>query len=150
MAGGSTLVSKLFSELSASELYEIIKARFQVFVLEQKIMYQDLDDVDYRSLHVYYERDGKVSAYLRAFESDTEPGTVQIGRMLTVDRGAGLGLGLLRDGLLEIRKRFYPQKVTLDAQSQTVGFYEKVGFTVSSEEFIEAGIPHIKMTLELE
>ena len=52
-------------------------------------MYQDLDDKDYESLHVFYEEDGNVTAYLRAFSKDEE--TVQIGRVLTLKHGTGLG-----------------------------------------------------------
>ena len=61
------LVSKYFEELTTVELYELLKVRSEIFVVEQNCVYQDLDNKDYQSLHVFYEEDGKVFAYLRAF-----------------------------------------------------------------------------------
>ncbi len=57
-----SFVSKYFDELSTRELYEILKVRAEILVVEQKCVYQDLDDKDYNSLHVFYEDDGKVRA----------------------------------------------------------------------------------------
>lgn len=69
------LESKLFDELSTRELYEILRARTAVFVVEQKCPYQDVDGIDCRSLHVFYAReDGRVEAYLRAFWKEDAPG----------------------------------------------------------------------------
>ena len=61
------LVTKFFDELTTAELYELLKARAKIFVVEQNCVYQDLDDKDYDSLHIFYEQSGKVLAYLRAF-----------------------------------------------------------------------------------
>ena len=83
------LVSKFFDELTTAELYEILKARAEIFVVEQNCVYQDLDGKDYNSLHVFYEEEEKVLAYLRAFRKDAD--TVQLGRVLTVQHGTGLG-----------------------------------------------------------
>jgi len=80
------LVSKYFTDLTTRELYEILKARSAVFVLEQNCVYQDIDGVDPESLHVFFEDDGRITAYLRAFVK--EPSVVQMGRVLTVRRGA--------------------------------------------------------------
>ena len=89
------LVTKYFNELTTTELYEILKARSEIFVVEQNCVYQDLDDIDYRSLHMFYESKGKVIAYLRAFEKDSASGTVPMGRVLTTTHGIGLGGKLL-------------------------------------------------------
>ena len=80
--------AKFFHELTTKELYEILKARTEIFVLEQNCVYQDMDDKDYGSLHVFYEEDGKVIAYLRAFSK--EAGIIQMGRVLTLQHGKGL------------------------------------------------------------
>lgn len=136
-------VSKTFDELTTRELYEILKARAAVFVVEQSIVYQDMDDLDYDSLHVFSEEAGKVTAYLRAFR--TEPGVVRMGRVLTIQHGKGLGRALLEYALKEIRRSFSPELITIDSQCHAIGFYEKAGFKVCSEEFMEAGIPHVKM-----
>ena len=89
--------SKYFEELSTNELYEILRARAEIFVVEQNCVYQDLDGIDYESLHVFAEEGGKVTAYLRAFYKDED--TVQMGRVLTLRHGEGLGGKLLREGI---------------------------------------------------
>ena len=141
-------VAKTFNELTTKEIYEILKARAAVFVVEQNIVYQDMDDKDYDSLHVYCEEDGKVTAYLRAFE--TEPGVVRMGRVLTLQHGQGLGGKLLEYGLDEIRKRYSPKTIVIDSQCHAIGFYEKVGFEVCSDEFLEEGVMHVKMELKMQ
>lgn len=81
--------TKKFDELTTTELYEILKARAAVFVVEQNCVYQDLDDLDYKSLHVFCEDGKTVTAYLRAFYKEDD--VVQMGRVLTLKHGTGLG-----------------------------------------------------------
>ncbi len=138
--------AKYFNELTTSELYEILKARAMVFVIEQKILYLDMDDIDYRSLHVFYTNGKEVTSYLRAYEK--EPGVIQLGRVLTVVHGTGLGSKLLKAGIYEVRERYNPKKIYIEAQSYATGYYELEGFKVTSDEFMEDGIPHVKMELE--
>ena len=137
--------SKNFDELSTNELYEILRARAEIFVVEQNCVYQDLDGIDYESLHVFAEEGGKVTAYLRAFYKDED--TVQMGRVLTLRHGEGLGGKLLREGIAQIRARMHPAKICIDAQCYATGFYEREGFRICSEEFLEDGIPHVRMVL---
>jgi ElaA protein len=137
--------SKYFDELSTNELYEILRARAEIFVVEQNCVYQDLDGIDYESLHVFAEEGGKVTAYLRAFYKDED--TVQMGRVLTLRHGEGLGGKLLREGIAQIRARMHPAKICIDAQCYATGFYEREGFRICSEEFLEDGIPHVRMVL---
>jgi len=141
------LVIKRFNELTITELYEILKARAEVFVVEQNCVYQDLDDIDYNSLHIFQEEEGKVKAYLRAFIKDANAGTVQIGRVLTTVRGIGLGLDILKNGIEAVKNEFHADKIYIEAQTYAIGFYEKVRFKVVSDEFLEDGIPHVKMEL---
>ena len=140
-------VSKCFDDLTTGELYEILKARSAVFVVEQNCVYQDIDGMDPASLHVFFEDEGRIAAYLRVFVK--EPGVVSMERVLTVELGIGLGRKLLRAGIVEIRERFHPAKIYIEAQSYAVGFYAREGFRVTSEEFLEDGIPHVKMELDL-
>ena len=137
--------SKYFDELSTKELYEILRARAEIFVVEQNCVYQDLDGIDYESLHVFAEEGGKVTAYLRAFYKDED--TVQMGRVLTLRHGEGLGGKLLREGIAQIRARMQPAIICIDAQCYATGFYEREGFRICSEEFLEDGIPHVQMVL---
>ena len=143
----SMFIAKTFEELTTKEIYEILKARAAVFVVEQNIVYQDMDDKDYDSLHVFCEEDGRVTAYLRAFKVEAD--VVRVGRVLTLQHGQGLGGKLLNYGLEEIRRKFLPKVITIDSQCHAIGFYEKAGFRVCSEEFLEEGIMHVKMELEV-
>lgn len=140
--------SKLFDELNTKELYEILRARSEIFVVEQNCIYQDIDRTDYDSLHVFIEENGFIQAYLRAFIK--EPGIVQMGRVLTLKHGNGLGGKLLDAGINEIRKKFHPKLIFIEAQCYATGFYERVGFRKCSDEFLEDGIPHVQMILDLQ
>ena len=85
-----------FDALTTHELYEMMRARADVFVGEEKILYPDADGVDYDSIHVFRtDSDGRVIAYLRMFRKADEPGTIQMGRVLTREHGQGLGHKLL-------------------------------------------------------
>lgn len=140
-------ISKKFKELTTVELYEILKSRTEIFLLEQRIICQDLDDKDYESLHCFFVDGERVIAYLRAFCSGE--GVVTIGRVLTLEHKKGLGSELMRKSIEEIKKQFDCKKVIVHAQKQAVGFYEKVGFYTISREFLEEGVPHLTMEMKI-
>ena len=102
------IIAKFFNELTTVELYELLKARAQIFVVEQNCIYQDLDDKDYKSLHVFYKKGGKVLAYLRAYQKENN--VVQIGRVLTIEHGIGLGGKLLKTGIISLKKNIIPKR----------------------------------------
>ena len=135
--------SKTFDELTTTELYEIIKSRTEVFLLEQNIVCQDLDDMDYKSLHCFIEQDGRVIAYLRAFSADSE--TVKVGRVLTLSHGNGTGRELMEKSLDAIKNTFNCKNLHISSQKHAVGFYEKFGFKTCSDEYMEEGVIHIAM-----
>lgn len=141
------LIAKTFEELDTRELYEILKARSEIFLLEQGIVCQDMDDEDYNSLHCFFTEEGKVTAYLRAFYIDEQ--TVKIGRVLTLKHGNGTGRELMNRSLKVIEEKMNCKKITVNAQKQAMGFYEKLGFKVTSDEFLEERVIHVKMDLEL-
>ena len=138
-----------FEELSLSQLYEILKSRMEVFMLEQRIFCLDMDNVDYRSRHCFLEAGGRVVGYLRAFYQEDDPSVVRIGRVLTLRHGSGLGRTLMERSLADIRANMPCRCIRLDSQTHAVGFYEKFGFRVISGEFLEEGIPHVTMELVL-
>lgn len=140
-------IVKTFDELTAREVYEILQVRTAVFVVEQTCPYQEVDGVDYDAYHVYLRDDRGIRAYLRAFAKDAT--TVQLGRVMTLDRGEGLGMAVLQAGIQTVRERMGAEKIFIEAQTYTIDFYGKVGFRVTGEEFLEDGIPHVPMTLEL-
>lgn len=143
------LISKTFDELSTNELYEILKARSAIFVMEQNIHYQDMDNVDYNSLHCFFMEDNKVIAYLRAFYQGENKDMVRIGRVLTLQHGNGIGKELLKQSLEVIREKMKCKKICGNAQKHALGFYEKFGFKTVSNDFLEEGVLHVAVELEL-
>ncbi len=143
------LIAKEFTELSTVELYEILKARAEIFMMEQNIHYQDIDNVDYKSLHCFFMEENKVIAYLRAFYQENDKDIVRIGRVLTLQHGKGIGKELLEKSLVAIKDKMKCKKICMDAQKHAIGFYEKFGFEVVSKDFIEEGVVHVVMELNL-
>ena len=141
--------AKYFEELKTSQLYEILKSRMEVFMLEQRIFCLDMDDVDYRSRHCFLEDGGRVVGYLREFYQADDPDALHLGRVLTLHHGKGLGRALMEQSLADIRRTMPCRVIRLDSQTHAVGFYEKFGFSVVSDEFLEEGIPHVVMELKL-
>ncbi len=139
-------LKKHFKELSLTELYEILKTRAEIFVVEQTCPYQDLDDKDQDAVHVFcFNEAGRVAACLRVFWKDEKAGIAQIGRVVTLEHGKGLGGQLLHQGVELAINKFKAQKIYLEAQRYAIGYYAKEGFEVVSEPFLEDGIPHVKM-----
>ena len=145
------LIVKHFNELSTTELYEILKTRFEIFVTEQECIYQDLDDKDQDAIHVFcYNDAGRVAECLRVFMRDAKNGVAQIGRVVTLEHGKGIGGEILRKGVEVAKKSFNAKKIYLEAQVYAIGYYAKEGFEVVSDEFMEDGIPHVKMELQVQ
>lgn len=142
-------IIKKFEELTTKQLYEILKLRSEIFVVEQNCPYQDLDGIDYNSLHIFFEQNSKVIAYLRIFPKQGDENAIQIGRVVTMPHGSGLGKKLMEEGIKTIKSTTNATRVYLEAQTYSIGFYEKFGFKVISDEFILDGIPHVKMQLNL-
>lgn len=143
------LISKRFNELTNRELYEILKSRSEIFVMEQNIHYQDIDDIDYNSLHCFFMEDNKIIAYLRAFYQKDNKNIVRIGRVLTIKHGNGIGKCLMEQSIKTIKEKMNCKKICMNSQKHAIGFYEKFGFNVTSDEFLEAGVVHVVMELEL-
>ena len=144
-----TFIAKNFNELSTTELYEILKARAEIFILERKMCCLDLDGVDYISRHFFIENDGRVIAYLRAFYDGDNTDIVQIGRVLSIEHGVGLGAEIMTKAIEDIKKIMKCKAICLDSQKHAVGFYEKLGFKAVSGEFLEEGVVHIEMELRI-
>lgn len=142
-----TIVKK-FTELSLGELYEILKLRAEVFVVEQNCAYQDLDGVDQEAYHVYLKEEGRIVAYLRVVEKGKRLDEVSIGRVISLKRRCGVGSALMRAGLRVAKEKFGAETVKVGAQTYAIPFYEKLGFRVISGEYEEDGIPHVYMLYE--
>ena len=136
---------KGFEELTKAELYEILKVRSEIFIVEQKMNCQDMDGVDFNCLHMFLKDGENIVAYLRAFKNPEDQTAVKIGRVLSLYHGKGLGTELLKRCILEIKNHFFCEKITLHSQKSAVAFYEKLGFKITSDEFMEEGVVHQAM-----
>lgn len=137
---------KCFHELTVDELYELLRVRADVFVVEQNCVYQDLDGDDQASVHLWLTEGGKVVALCRVCPARTHMEEVSIGRVITTERGKGFGKRIMLEGINVARSHFGAERIDIEAQEYAKGFYEQVGFRQSSEPFILDGIPHIRMT----
>lgn len=139
---------KEFKELELKEFYEIVQLRLETFVVEQIRIYNDLDNVDYRSIHLFHQNEeGRVDAYARIFETGA---TIHFGRVAVAkgSRGQGLGKVMVEQILDLCEQRFPGRAIEIEAQEQVVGLYEKLGFQTVSEPFILASTPHVKMIFQ--
>lgn len=143
-------IIKSFKELSVDELYDILRLRSEIFVVEQNCVYLDIDGKDKLALHLFGEFEGKIVAYSRLFKSGITFDTASIGRVV-VDanyRDKKLGHDLMRKAITEIQYHFGESKITIGAQLYLKKFYESHGFVQTSEMYLEDGIPHIEMKKE--
>ncbi|MBQ7060606.1 MAG: GNAT family N-acetyltransferase [Clostridia bacterium] len=135
---------KSFDELTLTELHDLLRLRCEVFVFEQSCAYRDIDGLDPISKHVFIKDGGGIAAYARICpEAD---GVFKIGRVVSKTRGEGLGMRVLRAAVEECTA-LGAKEIRIEAQVYAVGFYEKAGFAVRGEAFLEDGIPHIEMRL---
>ncbi|KFC23765.1 GNAT family N-acetyltransferase [Epilithonimonas lactis] len=138
---------KTFSELTTPELYEIIKARVNVFVVEQDCPYPDLDDNDQKAIHLWAENNGEVLAYCRIFDKGIKYPETSIGRVVTTENGRGTGLGkqLIKYALEVIENRLGTSEVRISAQDYLLKFYSDFGFQDTGKKYLEDNIPHTEM-----
>ncbi len=142
------LVIKTFKELTNEELYEILKLRSLVFVVEQNCIYQDLDDRDQAAVHLFYRDEDGIQSYLPVIDKSEHNNEIAIGRVVSRKRRSGLATALLKEGIRLAQERFGADSIYVEAQVYARSLYEKIGFKQISEEFLEDGIPHIKMICE--
>ena len=142
-----TISTKRFSDLSLEELYGILRVRSEVFVTGQKCLYVDPDGKDPDSVQVFASEGERIIGCLRIYQK--EPGVLQIGRVAVIEsqRGRGIGMQMMRQAISYVRDNLKDEKIYLEAQTYAIGFYEKLGFKVISDEFLDEGIPHKGMEL---
>ncbi|MCL7762058.1 GNAT family N-acetyltransferase [Polaribacter sp. Z014] len=138
---------KSFSELNTTELYSILQLRSEVFVVEQDCVYQDVDFKDQKALHVFGLKDHKIVAYTRIFKPGDYFKNASIGRVVVAasERKYGFGHDLLKASIKAIKDDFKVDKITISAQKYLKKFYETHQFIQVGEEYLEDGIPHIRM-----
>ena len=143
------LHKKTFQELTVDELYELLRVRSEVFVVEQDCVYQDMDGDDQNSIHLWLTVAGKVVALARVCPAGTHMKEISIGRVITTVRGKGYGKQMMLYAIDAAKDHYGAKQIDIEAQEYARGFYESVGFRQSSDTFMLDGIPHIKMTLTI-
>ncbi|MBO6532590.1 MAG: GNAT family N-acetyltransferase [Muricauda sp.] len=138
---------KTFDELSIHELYQILRLRSEVFVVEQDCVYQDVDNKDQKALHIMGMKNGQVVAYTRVFKPGDYFDNVSIGRVVVRQdqRKYGLGKQIMLATMAAIDQRFPNKPIEISAQSYLLKFYTDLGFSAFGEEYLEDGIPHRRM-----
>ena len=146
MSNEPILHKKTFPELTVDELYELLRVRSEVFVVEQNCVYQDMDGDDQPSVHLWLTVEGKVVALARVCPAGTHMKEISIGRVITTERSKGYGRQIMLHAIDAAIEHFGAKLIEIEAQEYARGFYESVGFRQSSSAFMLDGIPHIKMT----
>jgi ElaA protein len=136
-----------FSGLSTDDLYELIRFREKIFVVEQKCAYLECDGYDPKAFHLLGYENGKLAAYLRAFPAGVKYPEICFGRVAVENdaRGQGAGRKLVEEGLTQIKNTWGEGPIRISAQSYLLRFYEDFGFKTEGAEYLDDGIPHRDM-----
>jgi ElaA protein len=140
-------ITKKFTELNTTELYEILQLRSEVFVVEQDCVYQDIDFKDQKALHIIGYKNKKMVAYTRVFKPGDYFDNASIGRVLVLasERKYGFGHDVMKASIKAIDYFYRVTEITISAQKYLKNFYETHQFIQVGEEYLEDGIPHIRM-----
>jgi len=145
------IITKTFSELDTEDLYQILRLRSEVFVVEQDCVYQDIDNKDQNAIHLYYKENDQIVAYTRIFKAGDYYENPCIGRVVVSkkDRGNDLGKKIMIDSMEYIKQNIKGEKIELSAQKYLDKFYKDLGFYKIGEDYLEDGIPHQRMIFDL-
>ncbi|NMH66902.1 GNAT family N-acetyltransferase [Shewanella salipaludis] len=142
-----------FDELTRDQLYELLKLRVDVFVVEQACPYPELDDKDRhpQTLHLLgVDAAGQLLAYARLLAPGLSYPQASIGRVAVAKagRGSGLALALMQQAITLTQAAWPQQGIQIGAQDYLRHFYQKLGFMPHSQVYLEDGIPHLDMLFE--
>lgn len=142
---------KHFSELTNDELYDILQLRSEIFVVEQDCVYNDLDGYDKDAIHLFLKKSGSIVAYSRLLKPGSRFSDFSVGRVVVKlsERGTGTGIRMMNEAKRYILDEWKADKIKISAQKYLRKFYEDLGFKVITEEYLEDGIPHFGMLLEV-
>jgi ElaA protein len=131
-----------FEQFSPVALYEVLRFRQAIFVVEQSSPYPDLDGLDQDAWHLLLRVEGELAGYLRLLQ-----GPLRIGRVAAAAplRRRGLGSALIGEALRFCRNHFPSQQIVLAAQLELVTFYRRFGFAATSEPYDDFGVMHVEM-----
>ncbi len=138
---------KRFDELTTRELYQILRLRNKVFVVEQNCVYLDADDKDDKAFHLFLEKDGQIIAYARIFKAGDYFKHASIGRVVVNPdfRRLKLGKTLMQKAINFTTGTLQEKNIEISAQTYLLKFYNALGFKATGEEYLEDGLPHFRM-----
>lgn len=140
------LTIKKFNELTVYELYEILKLRQEVFGIEQNCLYQDMDDIDFETYHLFNQDDNNtIVSYCRVQSLNNNYKDAKIGRVIAKRKGIGLGAKIMNEATNYCLDILKSETIEIHAQVYAIRFYEKQGFNVTSNEYLIDDIPHVTM-----
>ena len=141
-----------FEKLSGREVYEMLKLRVEVFVVEQNCAYPEIDGYDYDSIHAFCTVDEELVAYARLLPAGVKYEEPSIGRVIVrqSQRGAGVAHSLMEGSIAYIQQQWQSDKIRLQAQTHLARFYGRHGFEIISEPYDDDGIPHVDMMLPMD
>ncbi|RWY53834.1 GNAT family N-acetyltransferase [Mucilaginibacter gilvus] len=136
-----------FHQLNVDELYQLLRLRSEVFVVEQHCVFLDQDDKDQQCYHLLLYADDQLAAYSRLVPADLSYAEPAIGRVVTSPafRGSGLGRKLMELSIQGCEELFGPQTIRIGAQTYALPFYTSLGFVEDGDRYDEDGIEHIEM-----
>ena len=136
-----------FDQLPVTDLYDLMKLRSEVFVVEQNCVYLDPDDKDQLSYHLYKREQGIIAAYARLMPPGVSYKDPSIGRVVSNPRlrGSGEGRKLMEKAIISTYELFGGNSIHIGAQQYLLKFYRSLGFREIGEVYLEDGIPHLEM-----
>ncbi|KIL52105.1 GNAT family N-acetyltransferase [Jeotgalibacillus soli] len=142
---------KQFEDLTTYELYQILKERNAIFVVEQQCAYQEIDGYDLKSSHLILEDEGMLVAYARLLPAGVKYDIPSVGRVIVnpAYRGKGIARDLISNAVDIMVKEWQVTEIKLQAQTYLRSFYRSFGFEETSEEYLDDGIPHVDMLMKV-
>jgi ElaA protein len=143
-----TPICKAFNDLTVTELYQLLRLRSEVFVVEQNCVFLDADDKDYACHHLLlFDDEQELVAYARIVPAGKSYAEASIGRIVSSKKVRGTGVGkILTQAAIDAAKNLYGDvPIRIGAQYYAVKFYEQLGFKIDGEIYDEDGIDHIEM-----
>jgi len=141
---------RAFTKLSSNHIYDALRLRQQVFLIEQNCLYEDIDNWDQQALHLLLYDMNELAGYLRIFEPGVKFEETTIGRIVvsTNYRGRDIGKKIITHGIELAFQQFPSSNIRIEAQNALSNYYNKYGFITEGEVYVVDGIDHIQMVLK--